>query len=82
MLNGLAQADTARVRAHGYAELGRQQQVRDVLVHSRHPAGVDLQDVDRAGLEQLVHDHPVLGMLAGRDLDRRRPIVNVKPWPV
>ena len=70
MLDDLAEADAAGVRADRHAELGGQQQVGDVLVHPGDPAGVDLHDVDRAGLQQLLEHDRVGDMLAGGDLDR------------
>jgi hypothetical protein len=51
VLDDLAQAHPPGVRADRHAELGGQQQVGDVLVDPGHAAGVDLHDVDRAGLQ-------------------------------
>ena len=73
VLHHLAQADAAGVRADRHAELGRQQQDRDVLVDPADPAGVDLHDVDRPGLQQLLEHDRVGGVLAGGDPDRARP---------
>ena len=70
VLDHLAQAHAAGVRAHGHAELGRQQQIGDVLVDPGHPARVDLHDVDGPRLQQLLEDHPVGGVLAGGHLHR------------
>ena len=56
VLDHLAQPDAARVRADRHAELGREQQDRDVLVDPGHPGGVDLDVRDRAELEQLFED--------------------------
>ena len=56
VLHRLAQPDPAGVRTHRHAELGREQDVRDVLVDARDPAGIDLHDIDRIGLEQLLED--------------------------
>ena len=50
VLHELAQPDPAGVRAHRHAELRGQQENGQVLVDARHPAGVDLHHVDRAGL--------------------------------
>src|SRR6266545_2050179 len=71
MLNILAQADTAGMRADRHAELGRHQQHRQHLVDPAEPAGVDLTKADRIGLQQLLEDNPVLHMLAGGHADRR-----------
>ena len=47
VLDVLAEADAARVRADRDAELRRQQQHRDRLVHAADAARVELADVDR-----------------------------------
>ena len=70
VLDQLAQPDAAGVRAHRDAELGGQQQDRDVLVDPGDPARVDLQHVDRVGLQQLLEHHPVGDVLAGGHRDR------------
>ena len=70
VLHQLAQSDAARVRAHRHAELGGEQQDRQVLVDARHARGVDLHEVDRAGLEQLLEHDAVGDVFAGGDLDR------------
>ena len=41
------------------------------LVHAADPARVELAEVDRLGLEQLLEDDAVLDVLAGRDPDGR-----------
>ena len=48
VLRVLAQADAARVGADRNAELRRQQDDRQHLVHAAEPTAVDLADVDRA----------------------------------
>ncbi len=70
MLDELAQPDAAGVRAHGHAELRGQQQVGEVLVDARDAAGVDLHDVDRLRLKELLEDHAIRHMLAGGDAQR------------
>ena len=50
MLHQLAQTHPARMRAYRDAELCCQQQDRDVLVDPAHAGGIDLQDVNGAGL--------------------------------
>ena len=70
VLDELAQADAAGVRAHRHAELGRQQQDRQVLVDAADAAGVELQHRDRLCLQQLLEDHAIGHVLAGRDRDR------------
>lgn len=69
VLDQFAQADPAGVRADGHAELGREKQDGEVLVDAGDTGGVDLQDVDGAGLEELLEDDTVLDVLAGGDLD-------------
>ena len=71
MLDVLAEADAAGVRADGDAVLGRHQHDREHLVHAADAAGVDLADVDRLRLEELLEDDAVLDDLPGRDPDRR-----------
>ena len=69
VLDELAQPDAAGVRADRHAELGREEQVGQVLVNPGDPAGVDLHHIDRPGLEQLLEDDPVGHVLAGRHPD-------------
>ena len=71
VLHHFAQTDAAGMRTDRNAELGGQQQDGEVLVDPADAARVDLQDVDRAGLQHLLEDHPVLDMFAG--CDQRRP---------
>ena len=47
-----------------------QQEHREHLVHAAQPARVDLAVVDRAGLQELLEDDAVRGVLAGRHADR------------
>ena len=70
MLDCLAQPDPAGVRAYPYPGPRSEQQVGDVLVHSGNPGRVDLHDVKRSGLQQLLEYHPVGNVLAGCDRDR------------
>ena len=70
MLDVLAQPDTAGVGANGDVELRREEKDRDRLVDATDATGVELADVDRLGLEELLEHHPVLDVLAGRDADR------------
>src|SRR5690606_35886641 len=77
VLDELAQADAAGVRADRDTELGRQQHVRDVLVRAGHARGVDLHDVDRAGLEELLEHDAVRDGLTGGDLDGRHAPADV-----
>ena len=71
MLHVLAEADAAGMRADRDAELRRHQDDRQHLVDAGDAARVDLADVDRLGLEELLEDDAVLHVLAGRDADRR-----------
>lgn len=63
----LAQADAARVWAHGDAELGRHEEHREDFRHAGETARVDLYNVDCFGLQQLLEDHAVVCVLARRD---------------
>ena len=67
MLGVLAQPDAAGVRADRHAELRGQQQHRQHLVDAAEPAAVELADVDRVELQQLLEHDAVLDVLAGRD---------------
>ena len=51
--------------------LRRHQHDRQHFVHTADTAGVDLADIDRTGLEQLLEDHPVLDDLPRGDPDGR-----------
>src|SRR4051812_47107015 len=57
------------MRADRYAELGSHQQHREHFVHAAKPASIDLAEVDRIGLEELLEHDTVLAMLAGCDPD-------------
>ena len=70
VLHGLAQADAARVRAHGHAELVGEQEDRHVLVDAGDAGRVDLQDLQRLRLEELLEHDAVGHVLAGRDRHR------------
>ncbi len=76
VLHHLAQTDATGVRAHRHAELRGEQEDGEVLVDAADPAGVDLHDVDRLGLQQLLEDHPVLDVLAGGDPDRAHRVAD------
>ena len=67
-----AQTHTSGVRADRDAELGRHQQNGENLAHASEPDRVDLADVDGFGLEELLEDHPVMCVFAGRDADAVR----------
>ena len=69
------------MRADRDAELRGQQQHRDHLVDAADAAGVDLADVDRLGLEELLEDHAVLHVLAGRDAGSGRSARRMRAWP-
>lgn len=71
VLDHLAQAHAAGVRADGHAEFRGEQQDRQVLVDAGHPAGVDGQHVRRPRLQDLLEDHPVGDVLTDGDLGGR-----------
>lgn len=65
----LAQAHAAGVRADDDAELGGHEEDGEDLGDAGETAGVDLADVDRVGLQELLEDHAVVRVLAGCDAD-------------
>ena len=67
MLHILAQSDAAGVRAHRNAILRSHQNNRQILIHARHPAAIDLADINRSGLQQLLEHDAVVAVLAGRN---------------
>ena len=69
MLHVLAQADAAGVRAHRHAELGGQQDDSQIFVHAAEAAAVNLAEIDRARLQQLLEDDAIRAVLAGGDAD-------------
>ncbi len=81
MLDELAEADAARVRADRHAELGRQQQDRHDLIDTRQPAGVDLAEGDGVRLHELLEDDPILAVLAGGDTGGRPISRAIAAWP-
>src|SRR3954447_16544229 len=72
VLDVLAQPDSPGVRADGDAELPGHQYDRQALVHAAQAAGVDLAELDRPGLQELLEDNPVRAVLPGRDADAER----------
>ena len=70
VLHVLAEADASRVRAHRNVEVIGEEDRGDHLVHAAEAAAVDLQHVDRARLQELLHHDAVVTVLAGRDADR------------
>src|SRR5258705_4010784 len=66
----LAEADSARVRTDRHPELRREQDHGQHLVHAAEPAAVELADVDRAKLEQLLEHDAVLHVLPRGDANR------------
>ena len=72
VLDELAQPDAPGMRAHRHTELRRQEQHREVLIHATQPAGIDLAEGDRPGLEQLLEEDPVHAVLARGHTDAQR----------
>jgi len=68
----LTQTHTPRMRADRDTKLGGHQQNSENLAHTSEPDGVDLADVNGFGLEELLEDHPVMCMFAGRDANAVR----------
>src|SRR5690606_28377080 len=71
VLNVLAEPHAARVWTDRDTGLRCHQQYAEDLVHTAQPAGVDLTEADRVGLEKLLEDDAVLTVLAGGDPYRR-----------
>src|SRR4029077_20944119 len=71
VLDVFAHADSAGMRAHRHPELGGQQQDGDHLVDTAQPAAVDLAEVDRSRLHELLEHHAVVDVLAGGHADGR-----------
>src|SRR4029077_9475673 len=67
MLHQLAQTHPTSVRKYPHAEFMSEQQNGEVLVHATDPGRVDLQEIDRAGLQELLKEVLVLGVLSGGD---------------
>jgi len=65
----LAQADTTGVRADGYTKLGGHEQDGEDFGYAGKTARVDLDDVDRLGLQQLLEHDAVVRVLAGCNTD-------------
>ena len=60
MLDVLAEADAARVGATGTPNFAASRRIEIDLVDAAHAARVELADVDRLGLEELLEDDAVL----------------------
>ena len=70
MLDVLAEADAAGVRADGDVELCGEEDDGEILIDAGYTAGVELEDVDGLGLEELLEHDAVVAVLAGGDADR------------
>ncbi len=71
VLDILAEADTASVRADGDVEFCGEEKDGEVFVDSGYAAGVELEDVDGLGLQKLLEHDAVVAVLAGSDADLR-----------
>ena len=69
VLGVLAQAYSAGVGTHRFPELGCHDHDGEVLVQASHAGRVDLDDIDRLGLEELLEKDSVLAAFPGGDLD-------------
>src|SRR6267154_2234645 len=58
------------MRANWNFELRREQQYRERLVESAQAASVELAEIDRTSLHQLLEHHAIGRMLAGRNSNR------------
>src|SRR4030095_12212167 len=70
VLNIFAKPAAARVRANRDTAFCRHQKHRENFIDAAEPATVDLAEVDRTGLEELLEHNAVVAMLAGSDTDR------------
>src|SRR5262249_17936869 len=69
VLGVLAETETARVRADRNLELRRQSKNRQRFAESAQATVVELAEIDRIGLHQLLEDDAVGAMFAGRHTD-------------
>src|SRR5712691_3621167 len=69
VLHELAQSDAADMRADRHAELRRHQDDREIFVHAAETAAVDLTEVDRLRVKQLLEQDADRAVLAGGDAD-------------
>src|SRR5258708_5273746 len=76
VLDVLPQAAPAGVRTDRDSELRRHQQHREDLVDATQATAVDLAEVDRLRLEELLEDDSVLHVLTRRDPDRADGLAN------
>lgn len=72
MDNILAESYAACMRADRDAKLSCHEQDAQDFAHSRQTARVNLADVDRLRLHQLLEHHPVVRVLSRRDTDTER----------
>ncbi|MNC52353.1 hypothetical protein D3C75_1016950 [compost metagenome] len=70
VLHVLAQTDATAVGADRDVELGGHQQHDQHLIEPTQPGGVQLAEVQGAGLEHLLEHHPVVAVLTGGHADR------------
>ena len=71
VLDVLAEADAAGVRADGDVELCGEEDDSQILVDAGYAAAVELKDIDGLGLEELLEHDAVVAVLAGGDANRR-----------
>src|SRR5215469_7960906 len=69
VLGVLTETETTRVRTDRNLEFRRQQKDRQRFAESAQAAVVELAEIDRTGLHQLLEDDAVGGMFAGRNTD-------------
>ena len=60
----LAQSHTTGVRADGLAKLGGHKEHREHLANAGQTAGINLNDIYRVRLEELLEHHPIVRVFA------------------
>src|SRR5215472_10809194 len=76
VLGVLAEAETTRVRTDRNVEFRRQQKNRERFAESAEATVVELAEIDRTGLHQLLEDDAVGTMFAGRHPDWMNRVAN------
>jgi hypothetical protein len=73
MLNQFAEPNAARVRTNWDPAFRRHQHDSDDFVDAADSARINLAKSDRVRLKQLLENHSIGAMFAGRDADAQRP---------
>src|SRR5258708_7796380 len=76
VLTVFAETDSSRMRTYRHTELRREQQDGKRLAEAAETAIVELAEIDRTGLHQLLEHHAIGRMLSGRDSYRLNRAAN------